>query len=353
MRILVTGGAGFIGSHFVEHLLKSTDWEVVVLDKLSYASSGLDRLREVTSSLDPKHIQDRLTILTADLSRPLPYGLKREIGDVDFIVHMAAETHVDNSISDPRPFVEANVMGTFEMLQFARELPSLRKFIYFSTDEVFGPAARGECDRAFGGERLEHFPSYKEWDRYNSTNPYSACKAAGEELCLAWANTFKVPMLITHTMNVFGERQHPEKYIPKCVAHILSGETLTIHADPSRAKAGSRFYIHARNVTQAVMFILGKCTTGNRDKFNIVGEIELSNLDLAQMIASILGKPLRYSLVDFHSSRPGHDLRYALDGSKMKNLGWKIPVPFIDSLTKTVNWMIQSDNIHWLLKKQQ
>lgn len=325
-RILITGGAGFIGHHVVEHFLKNTDWDIVVLDRLSYASGGLDRLRDI-NVFDEK----RVLILTADFTKPIIEGLAREIGGLNYIIHMGAETHVDHSIENPRAFVYANVVGTAEVLEFARTQSSLKKFVYFSTDEVFGPAPKNT--------------RYKEWDRYNSTNPYSATKAGGEELALAYANTYRLPVIVTHTMNVFGERQHPEKFIPKAINLIERGHLVPIHANAKKTKPGSRFWIHARNVAHAINFLL---TRGMfREKYNIVGEREINNRELASSIARVLKKPLRYKLVDFHSSRPGHDLRYALDGTKMATLGWHIPMSFENSLEKTIRWSLAHPR--WLL----
>jgi dTDP-glucose 4,6-dehydratase len=329
-RILVTGGAGFIGHHFIEAILKSTDWDIVVLDKLNYASGGFDRLRDI-KAFDSK----RVHIFTTDFTQPILDGLAKEIGEVDHIVHMGAETHVDNSIENPEPFVMANVVGTMRILDFARKQKNLKKFVYFSTDEVFGPAPKGVA--------------YKEWDRYDSTNPYSASKAGGEELALAYANTYKVPVIITHTMNVFGERQHPEKFIPKVINKVLVGETVTIHSSPDKQKAGSRFWIHGRNVASAILFLLDRGEF--REKYNIVGEKEVDNLTMAKFIAKTLGKELKYEMVDFHSSRPGHDLRYALDGTKMRKLGWNLPMTFEESLKRTINWYFIStepQNKRWL-----
>jgi len=323
--ILVTGGCGFIGHHFVEHVLKNSDWSIVILDKLTYASNGFDRLRDIGALDDP-----RVTVLTADLTREIPVGVAKEIGEIEYIVHMAAETHVDNSIVDPEPFVMSNVVGTMHLLNYARTLKRLDKMVYFSTDEVFGPAPEGKA--------------YKEWDRYDSSNPYAAAKAGGEELCLAYANTYKLPVLITHTMNVFGERQHPEKFVPMVISKVLLGETVTIHANKDKTKAGSRFYIHARNVASAILFLLEHGQA--RDKYNIVGEREVDNLRLARFIADVVGKPLQHDMVDFHSGRPGHDLRYALDGTKMEEIGWSTGKSFEDSLLSTVEWML--DRKKWL-----
>jgi dTDP-glucose 4,6-dehydratase len=326
-KVVVTGGAGFIGHHFIEHILKNTDWTVNVIDRLTYASNGLDRLRDI-DAFDDK----RVRIFTVDFVNEFGSGLLKEIGEPDYIVHMAAETHVDNSIGDPWPFVQSNVVGTFRILEWARRLPNLEKMIYFSTDEVFGPAKEGV--------------QYKEWDRYDSTNPYSATKAGGEELCLAWANTYKVPVFITHTMNVFGERQHPEKFIPMIVRKTLQGGKILVHANSEKTRAGSRFYIHARNVASAILFLLehGKV----RDKYNIVGEREVNNLEMVQAVGRILRKENEYELVDFHSSRPGHDLRYALDGSKLAAMGWNIPASFETSLIQTINWIANPLHSKWL-----
>ena len=223
-----------------------------------------------------------------------------------------------------------NVVGTCNILNYARNLDCLDNLVYFSTDEVFGPA----------GEDVAHH----EWHNYNSGNPYSASKAGGEELCLAFYNTYKLPIMISHCMNIFGERQHPEKFIPLCISNICQGKKVIIHSNKTLTKAGSRFYIHAKNVCSAVCFILDNGSHG--DKYNIVGEKELDNLELAQTIADILGKKLNYELVDFHSSRPGHDLRYALDGTKLKKMGWNIPSSLEQSLRNTIKWTL--DNNIWL-----
>ena len=324
MRILVTGGCGFLGSHVCDHFLKNTDANLVVLDRLNYASLGFDRLRESNVFDD-----SRVSVLAADFTKPIVDGLAQEIGPVDYVLHLGAETHVDRSIANPEAFVMANVVGTMHVLNFARTLPSLKRMFYFSTDEVFGPAPVGTF--------------YKEWDRYDSGNPYSATKAGAEELCLAYANTYRLPLLITHCMNIVGEKQHKEKYVPLCIRKILAGEPLSIHADATRTKSGSRCWIHARNVADAVLFLLEHGE--QRQKYNIVGE-ERTNLEIAQFIASVLGKPLKYELVSFHATRPGHDLRYALDGTKMKEMGWEPPTGLEESLAKTVRWTLE--NPQWL-----
>lgn len=324
-RILITGGCGFIGHHFVEHLIKNTNWDIVVLDSLTYASSGFDRLRDINVYDDR-----RVHVLAADFTRPISGGLAQEIGDVNFIVHMGAETHVDNSIINPEVFVMSNVVGTFRILEFARTLPNLIAMNYFSTDEVFGPAPAGVA--------------YKEWDRYKSGNPYAATKAGGEELAIAYANTYKLPVFVTHTMNVFGERQNKEKFIPKIIKAVLKQEVVKIHSDPTKTISGSRFWIHARNVASALIFLLKNGEIG--EKYNIVGEKEVSNLEIARFVSSVLDKSLQHEMVDFHSSRPGHDLRYALDGSLLQQMGFEYPKTFEQSLRKTIEWTLA--NPKWI-----
>lgn len=327
MKIIITGGCGFIGHHFVEHVHKNTDWDIIIIDRLSYASNGFERLRDTETLND-----SRVKVFTCDLILPLSDGVIQEIGtDIDFIVHMAAETHVDNSIKNPQLFLQNNVTSTVNMLEYARvHLPNLKKFFYFSTDEVFGPAL---------GDTL-----FKEWDRHKPTNPYSASKSAAEQICIAYENTYKTPLIIVNVMNAFGERQHVEKFIPLCIKKLLNNEKVYIHSYPDKKTSGTRFYIHGRNIAAAVMFLVEKGTIG--EKYNISGEREVSNLEMAQMIARFMKKPLDYEMVDFHVDRPGHDLRYGLDGNKLFNMGFQLPLNFEESLEKTVGWTLE--NSKWL-----
>lgn len=334
-RLLITGGAGFIAHHVIQHFLETTDWDIVTLDRLD-TSGTLSRLHDVLDSpsqqVDPTW-WTRIEFIWHDLKAPLNSLVRSQIGECDYVLHLAAGSHVDRSIDYPMEFVMDNVVGTANLLDFAREHQShcLKSFIYFSTDEVFGPAPEGV--------------KYMEWARYNSGNPYAASKAGAEELCLAYANTYNLPISVTHTMNVFGIRQHPEKYIPLVIRKVLLGETVYIHANKECTEAGKRHYINTQDVAEAMSFLLdGRCEKG--DKYNIVGEKELDNLELAQKIAKIVGKPLLYEMVDFHSSRPGHDLRYALNGDKMKKMGW-VPTKSVEErLIEVVDWTLA--NPYWL-----
>lgn len=322
MRVLVTGSAGFVGHYVVEKILKETEWDVVGLERLSF-SGTLNRLQR----------NQRYKSVHHDLRSPINDFVKKQIGPVDYILHIGANSHVDRSIEDPMSFVLDNVVGTCNILEYARSV-SPKCFLYFSTDEVFGPAPNGV--------------KYDEYDRYNSTNPYSATKAGGEELAVAYRNTYNLPVVITHTMNVFGQRQHPEKFIPKCIRKILKGETLEIHSDETRTIPGSRHYIHGEDVADGVMFILknnlydGGLTC---PKFNLIGPEEVNNLELAKIIADIMEKPLTYELVDFHSSRPGHDLRYAISGERLAKLGWVPKESLRQRIAEVVKWTL--DNPEW------
>ena len=336
--VLVTGGAGFIAHHVVAHILQTTDWHIVCLDRLDF-SGNLNRLHEVLEH-NTADVRARVRIVYHDLKAEINPMIAERIGPVNIVLHLAAGSHVDRSIQYPMEFVMDNVVGTVNLLNYARTLPNLERFVYFSTDEVFGPAPAGV--------------SYQERDRYNATNPYSASKAAGEEMCVAFENTYGLPIVITHTMNVFGERQHPEKFIPLCIQRIRDGETVTIHANPERTQAGSRHYIHAADVAEGLLFVVDLDTAKlARDyggakcaKFNLVGPEETDNLALAQMIAQAQGRELKYDLVDFHSQRPGHDLRYAMSGDYLRGLGWQPRVRLSERIAQVVEWSLA--NPHWL-----
>ena len=337
-RVLITGGAGFIAHHLIYFLIKKTNWEILSLDRLDY-SGNLNRLDNILFNISDKD-KRRIKIVYHDLKSEINPWIRKEIGDVNFILHLAAGSHVDRSIDYPMEFVLDNVVGTANILEYARtinESNKFERFIYFSTDEVFGPAPKGI--------------DYKENDRYNSTNPYSATKAGGEELAVAYENTYNLPVYITHTMNVFGERQHPEKFIPMCIKKIRDGESVTIHSDKTKKIPGSRHYIHAEDVSEAIHFLLTNPINIELDyggakcpKFNIVGSEELNNLELAQIIADSQGKDLKYEMVDFHSSRPGHDLRYSLSGEKMKKLGWEPSIKLTERIKQVVKWSLKNQN---------
>lgn len=329
MRILVTGGAGFYGHHFVDYILRNTDWDVVVLDRIDESSSG-DRLHELKSW---KTSRNRVKFVHHDLRSAINPLLSQQMGHVDYIFHLAAASHVDRSIADPMGFVMDNVVGTCNILEYARTI-DLKRFIYFSTDEVFGSTEQGK---------------FSEWDRYKSGSPYAATKAGGEELVLAYQNTYGVPAIITHCMNIFGTRQHPEKFIPKVISHALKGEIIPIHTSNDGTLPCKRSFIHVDFVSQALMFVLDKGAVG--DKYNITNNLEFDVKELARLIVGRVDKTQDltrlFRTTKARDVRPGNDFAYGIDGSKLKEMGFNDYVP-----RKTVLKQIQ-DTVDWYLKNRQ
>jgi dTDP-glucose 4,6-dehydratase len=326
MRALVTGGAGFIGHHLVRHLLLA-DWEVVSLDRLDVSGNYL-RLAECLGDL-PKTAKNRFRQSWHDLRSEINPLLSKQLGRFTHLFHLAAASHVDRSIADPLSFVLDNVVGTCNLLNYARSLSELRCFLLFSTDEVFGCAKRGV--------------SFKEWDRYRASNPYAASKAGAEELSFSYWNTYGVPVVIAHVMNTYGIRQHPEKFIPKAIRAILSAEPLCLHTSKD-GEMGTRFYVHVDDVVQGIEMLAHRGNPG--DKYNLAGQSEVSNLQLASFIAECLGKPLNYSLCPNDQKRPGHDWRYELDGTRMREMGFVHRHTIEDALPGVVHWSV--DHPHWL-----
>ena len=300
------------------------------MDGLTYAGDPA-RLYE-----SEKFNRARVRILWHDLNSPIMETMVRRIGDdVCAIVNMASNSHIDNSIADPVPFVKNNVNVALHVLEYARGfwLGHLKHFIQISTDEVYGSIEPGGA-------------TCPEWAPINPSNPYSASKAAQESIAISYWRTYGVPVSIVNCMNAFGERQDREKFVPKCVRQISSGEEVIIHGTGDNI--GSRHYLHARNISDAVLFLLGRPVAGypeadRPDRYNVVGE-RLDNLAMARKIASILGLPFSFRLDDCPRSRPGHDLHYGLDGSKLAALGWKAPLDLDTSLERTVKWMRENRN---------
>ncbi len=352
-RILLTGASGFVGSHVLRHILTTTDWEVVC--PVTFRHKGIsDRLVTAMDGLD----QSRVTIVQTDLTAPISKVSAHKFGDINYILNVASESHVDRSIEEPAAFIQSNVALIANILDYARTLENLEIVLTVSTDEVYGPADPGKAHR--------------EWvDVHKPSNPYSASKSAQESIAFSYYRTYNLPIVVTNTLNILGETQDTEKMFMKTLKSVVEGEVMPIHASPEGV-VGSRFYIHARNQADALVFIIKHLTSDESNqtffdevsgetetlrysqggtvhpKFNIVGDTEVDNLTLAKMIADAAGKPLKYELVDFHSSRPGHDLRYALDGDKLAALGWVAPVSFESTVKSIVDWTLE--NPEWLLE---
>jgi len=320
MKILVTGAAGFLGHHFVQDI--QNQHEVIAL--CSYRDSGnLNRLAEVTTP--------GVKVLYHDLSCELSQHLAAQIGQVDAIVHMAAQPHVDKATQDPRNTVMSNTVGTLNILEFARSQENLKHFIYFSTDEVFGPAGPNDV--------------FDEYARYNSTNVYSASKAGGEELASAYYYTFKLPVTIVHSMNMFGERQQREAFIPIAITKCLNQDVLKIHIDDYGNTPG-RHYIYVKDVTRGVKMLLERehVRESRVPKYSMGGAQEQNIKSIAIEIAQFLD-----SWPIFEESKTDRlfvDTRYSLSFQRMTDLGWKLEHDFHDRLNDVCKFY--KDNPSWL-----
>lgn len=305
VTILVTGISGFAGSYIAEEILKYEDCSIVGLDRYSYAGPMKN-----LAHLD----QSRIKLVYHDFTHPLD-AILPSLGNVDYILHNGAETHVKNSLTDPAPFIASNIMGTFNMLEAARILKP-KKFLYVSTDEVFGAST------------IPH----KEDDALTPSNPYSATKAAGEYLVRAYGRTYGVPYIITRTTNLFGKRQHPEKFVPMVLNHLRNHSIVDIHTD-ANGEMGSRQWIHASDQASALVFLL-KSDFVN-ETFHIAGERK-TNLEIADILARATGETLFWNQINARQLFSGHDLHYALDDSKLQETGWSPLLTFIHGIIETV-----------------
>jgi dTDP-glucose 4,6-dehydratase len=362
-RVLFTGHGGFVGHHCLEYFLKHTDWELICID--SFRHKGTCRRVVEVGGDNP-----RVKTYKHDLSVPIDPQLEnlifeRELSDcppwhtggahidednyiekpIDLIINMASESAVERSTTDPTACVRNNVDLTLNMLEFARRCKGLQQFIQISTDEVYGEAPPDGV--------------HKEWSNIMPSNPYAASKAAQEALAISYWRTYNLPITITNTMNLIGERQDPEKFLPKIIGFVAQGKEMPIYGD-SEDSIGSRIYLHAKDMADALVFLADQTPKlysnfvkanntweARPDRYNIVGDEEVNNLELAKMVSSIIGKDLQYKLIPSESARPGYDRRYGLDGSKMLNMGWKHPLGLKKSLEEIVNWTMK--NPHWAL----
>jgi dTDP-glucose 4,6-dehydratase len=316
MSILVTGGAGFIGSHLVKLLIDKGE-EVAILDKLTYAGS----LENLSGLLDPS--------LSLRYAQGYGSGLKFYRGDicnrefvehivkeseVDKIIHLAAETHVDRSIEDASAFLKTNILGTHALLESARQ-SGIKRFLLVSTDEVYGEVLEGEAS--------EEYPVHPR-------NPYSASKAGQEHLAYSYWSTHGLPVVIVRGCNNYGPGQHTEKFIPTVITHTLEDKPIPLYGDGFQ----TREWIHVTDFAEAVALVMEKGVPG--EAYNIGSGERLSNKDLVGHILDIMDKPR--DLIVSVTDRPGHDRRYAIDSSKIKALGWQSKIPFEVGIRDTMSW---------------
>lgn len=346
-RVLLTGASGFVGSHVLAGILNDTDWDVVCPVTFRHQGRPARIAAVLADVVAGRRPHARTTVVYCDLSAPIDPMTAHAFGDIDLIMNVASDSHVDRSINQPATFVRNNVDVVTNVMDYARVVRP-RMVLHMSTDEVYGPADVGYAHR--------------EWDAIRPSNPYSASKAAQEAIAYSYWRTYDVPVVITNTMNLIGPMQDAEKFLPMCLSRILSGERVDIHSSPEGVP-GSRFYLHAGNLADAWLYLAEKLVhpalysrgAAEPDRYHIVGEREIDNLSLYHLLRETMidmrGAPAHLPPanahpVSFHASRPGHDLRYALDGSKLAGIGWTPPMPLEESLRDTVAWYLA--NPGWL-----
>lgn len=337
MRLLVTGGAGFIGSAVIRHLIANTSYEVACLDKLSYAGN--------LASLGTAAQSERYTFYHHDICDAT--ALKRIFAEFQptVVMHLAAESHVDRSITGPGEFIQTNIMGTYELLEAARQywsaLPEEQKkafrFHHVSTDEVYGDLE--------GTDDL-----FTETTPYAPSSPYSASKASSDHLVRAWQRTYGLPTLITHCSNNYGPYQFSEKLIPHMILSALAAKPLPVYGDGQQI----RDWLYVEDHARALVLVAEKSVPG--ETYNIGGHNEMTNLEVVRMLCALLdemrpwradGRQLPYeTLITFVKDRPGHDVRYAIDAAKIKHdLGWIPRETFQTGLRKTVQWFLDNKTL--------
>ncbi len=315
MKLLVTGGAGFMGSNFIRYMLKKyPDYQIINLDKLTYAGN-LENLKEVHNNPNYSFFKGDIAI-EKDVSRAIDKG-------VDLIVNFAAETHNDRSILSPRNFLETDIFGTFTLLEAVRS-GKAQKMIQISTDEVFGMVH----------DMKEEF---NETSRFDPSSPYSASKAGGDLMCGAYWKTYQTPVIITHSCNFFGPNQYPEKLIPLFVTNLLENKKIPVYGKGDQF----REWIYTEDYCRAIDLVLHKGKPG--EVYNIGTKNRKTNLEITKLILNFLNKS--ESSIEFIKDRPGHDFGYAINPEKIMNeLGWKPQVEFEEALRKTVDWYKRNQN---------
>jgi dTDP-glucose 4,6-dehydratase len=302
MKMLITGGAGFIGCNFVHEMIGKYDHDLVIFDKLTYAANP--------EYLDD--VKDKIEFVKGDIGDS--EAVNNVMKDCDMVVNFAAETHVDRSIEDPGVFVKTDVIGTYNLLECVRKY-DIERYLQISTDEVYGSIDNG---------------SFSEESNIDPSSPYSASKAGADVLVSAYYKTYGVPVLITRSSNNFGPYQFPEKLIPLFILNAMQNKQLPVYGDGKNV----RDWIFAPDNCGGVYTALTKGKLG--EVYNIGGGNERNNLEITNLILEILGKP--ESLITFVEDRLGHDKRYSLDSSKIMKLGWKPEWKFEDALTLKINW---------------
>jgi dTDP-glucose 4,6-dehydratase len=312
MKILVTGGAGFMGSAFIKHILKNhPDWQMVNLDKLTYAGN-LENLTEVDKCQNYEFVKGDIAN-RGDVEKAIGNG-------VDKIINYAAETHVDRSILEPDAFIKTDILGTFTLLEAARE-HNVAQYIQISTDEVYGSIENG---------------LFTEESPFEPNSPYAASKAGADHLCRAYFKTFSLPIIVTHSCNFYGPNQYPEKLIALFVTNLLEGKKVPVYGRGNQ----SREWIFTLDHCRAIELLMEKGKAG--EVYNIGTGYLKENMEVTKFILTELG--FDEEKIEFVKDRPGHDLRYALDSQKLRNLGWTPSLPWEEGMRRTISWYRENES---------
>tara|TARA_R110000851_G_scaffold52690_11_gene125368 strand:+ start:652 stop:1683 length:1032 start_codon:yes stop_codon:yes gene_type:complete len=341
MRVILTGVGGFIGAHVVRWILQNTEWDLVGIEswRPQHVNSS-KRLQDAMSDLTYEQ-RSRFTLHRWDLTHEFTPPVLRQIfcKETDVIISMASDSRVTYSVENPGETWFNNTQIAYNMLEMARKHPP-KMFIQVSTDEVYGDA---------GWDNLGHH----EWDTILPSNPYSASKAAQEALAISYWRTYNVPVVITNTMNVIGEMQDPEKFLPLAIKRIQAGEPMTLFGEKDGKTTSRRVWLDAKNMAAALVHIIDKvkptlCTEAESrpDRFHVIGETELSVGELAQKVADKLDRPLKKKIVQGDKIRPGYDRRYALVDNNLKATGFSPPFTFDQTLDRIIGWV--QANPHWV-----
>ena len=312
MNLLVTGGCGFLGSNFIRHILKKyPNYRVINLDKLTYAGNP-DNLKDIEGNSNYQFIKGDI----AD-ERTVPKICRNN--RIDCIVNYAAETHVDRSILDPDAFIKTDVLGTYNILKAVKDL-GIPKFVQISTDEVYGSIKKGK---------------FIETSPFKPNSPYSASKASGDLLCRSYVKTYNLPVIVTNAVNCYGPYQYPEKLMPLFITNLLENKKVPLYGDGQNV----REWLYALDHAWAIDFVMHKGNLG--EVYNIGSGVEKKNLEITKTILKELSFDNR--MVEKVEDRPGHDLRYALDWSKLKKLGWEPEYKFDEAIRETIRWYKKND----------
>jgi dTDP-glucose 4,6-dehydratase len=299
-KILVTGASGFLGRNLLDYLYNNTDHKIYALSR---------------SLIEESYMSNRFTSISQDLAKPLEDSMKDVLSDIEYIIHLAGSSDVKRSIENPIETFNNNVLATTNLLDFtSKHIPNLRKFIFFSTAEVFGPSIENE--------------KFKEDSPKSPQSPYAFTKYAAEQMCRMYSRVYQIPLIITYTMNVYGKDQSKHKFIPKIISKISNDEAVTLHANPSPDK---RNYLHVDDVSSALGFIIANAPAG--EDYNIVSDVETDNLEIAKIVSNSLGVKLKFEL----KSSTTHHTRSILCNSKLKTLGWYPKVPLHSGLRRYIH----------------